>query len=103
MSHQTNGSIHNKYEGLPGHEDHAKRTFDKQFEEIYGQNLNAESVYVARPHTFARFAKVYPRTAFLVDELRFIYENIDDYLDQFKADYGLASPDNTLSQQPVRF
>lgn len=100
---QLNGINTTKYHGLPGEEEYARRTYDQRFEELYSKDVNPESLYKAQISTFARFAKIYPRAAFLLEQLRLIYENLDVSLDMFKLNYTTASPGNSLSQQAVRF
>lgn len=92
-----------KYHGLPGEEEYARRTYDQHFEELYSNDVNPESLYRAQINTFTRFAKIHPRVAFLLEQLRLIYENLDVSLDMFKLNYTTASPENSLSQQAVRF
>lgn len=82
---------------------YARRTYDKRFEELYSNDVNPESLYKAQVSIFARFAKIHPRVAFLLEQLRQIYENLDTSLDMFKLNYGIASPENSWSQQTVRF
>lgn len=103
MSQSGGISISQRYHGIPGEEDYARRTLDKHFEELYSNNVDAESIYKAQPNKFARFAKIHPRVAFLLDQLRLIYESLDTCLDMFKLNYGIASPENALSQHSVRF
>lgn len=103
MAYSNDISPSQKYHGMPGEENYTRRTFDKHFEEIYSNDVNAESLYKAQANTFARFAKIHPRVAFLLDQLRLIYENLDTSLDVFKLNYGIASPENALSQHTVRF
>jgi hypothetical protein len=103
MAHQNGINSSKKYRGLPGEEEHARRTYSKHFEELYSNDVNPESLYKAQVSTFARFAKIHPRVAFLLEQLRLIYENLDTTLDMFKLNYGIASPENSWSQQTVRF
>ncbi len=103
MAHSNGINTSRRYHGIPGEEDYARRAFDKHFEELYSNNVNAESLYKAQANTFARFAKIHPRVAFLLDQLRLIYESLDTSLDMFKLNYGIASPENALSQHSVRF
>ncbi|KAF7512481.1 hypothetical protein GJ744_001416 [Endocarpon pusillum] len=103
MAHSNSINASQKYHGLPGEESYARRAFDKHFEELYSNDVNAESLYKAQTHTFARFAKVHPRVAFLLDQLLFIYDDLDTILDMFKLNYRIACPENSLSQQTVRF
>jgi len=103
MAHQNGINSSKKYHGLPGEEEYARRTYDKHFEELYSNDVNPESLYKAQVSTFARFAKIYPRPAFLLEQLRLIYENLDISLDMFKLNYGIACPENSWSQHTVRF
>lgn len=103
MAHQANGISSKRFQGLPGEEDFAGRAYDNHFEELYGKDVNAEKLYLAQVSTWARFAKVHHRIAFLLEQLHLIYENIDTSLDLFKLNYSHASPESTLSQQSVRF
>jgi hypothetical protein len=103
MAHQNGIDSSKKYHGLPGEEEYARRTYNKHFEELYSNDVNPESLYKAQVSTFARFAKIHPRIAFLLEQLRLIYENLDTSLDMFKLNYGIASPENSWSQQTVRF
>ena len=103
MAHQNGINSSKKYHGLPGEEEYARRTYDKHFEELYSNDVNPESLYKAQVSTFARFAKIYPRPAFLLEQLRLIYENLDISLDMFKLNYGITCPENSWSQHTVRF
>jgi hypothetical protein len=88
---QLNGINTTKYHGLPGEEEYARRTYDQRFEELYSKDVNPESLYKAQISTFARFAKIHPLVAFLLEQLRLIYENLDVSLDMFKLNYTTAS------------
>jgi hypothetical protein len=103
MAYQNGINSSKKYLGLPGEEEYARRSYNKHFEELYSNDVNPESLYKAQVGTFARFAKIHPRIAFLLEQLRLIYENLDTSLDMFKLNYGIASPESSWSQQTVRF
>jgi hypothetical protein len=103
MAHPNGVNSSKRYHGLPGEEEYARRTYDKHFEELYSNDVNPESIYKAQVNNFARFAKIHPRIAFLLEQLRLIYENLDTSLDMFKLNYGIASPESSLSQKTVHF
>ena len=48
-----------KFQGLPRDPEMVRRTFQKEFEEYFGKNANAKSIYLAAPAQFPRFARLF--------------------------------------------
>src|SRR5437763_17147490 len=103
MAHASGVGAGKKYRGLPGEEEYAHQTYVRRFEEIYSNDVNPESLYTAQINNFVRFAKIHPHVAFLLEQLRLIYEHLDVALDLFKVSYTAASREHSLSPQAVRF
>jgi hypothetical protein len=76
-----------KFQGLPRDQDMVRRTFRKEFEESFGKNANAKSIYLAAPAQFPRFARLFPRPAYLLGHLQAFYRNLGTTLDVFVAEY----------------
>jgi hypothetical protein len=76
-----------KFQGLPRDQDMVRRTFQKEFGESFGKNVNAKSIYLAAPAQFPRFARLFPRPAYLLGHLQAFYRNIGTTLDVFVAEY----------------
>lgn len=76
-----------KFQGLPRDQDMVRRTFQKEFEESFGKNANAKAIYLAAPAQFPRFARLFPRPAYLLGHLQVFYRNLGTTLDVFVAEY----------------
>src|SRR5271156_4477411 len=76
-----------KFQGLPRDQDMVRRTFQKEFEESFGKNANAKSIYLAAPAQLPRFARLFPRPAYLLGRLQALYRNLGTTLDVFVAEY----------------
>jgi len=76
-----------KYTGLPGDMEIMKRTWAERFERQYGKDANARAIYLAHPDQFLRFAKVFPRLAYLLEQLQSFYEDLGSIFDLFDAEF----------------
>jgi hypothetical protein len=76
-----------KFQGLPRDQEMVRRTFQKEFEEYFGKNANAKSIYLAAPAQFPRFARLFPRPAYLLGHLQAFYRSLGTTLDVFVAEY----------------
>ena len=76
-----------KFQGLPRDQDMVRRTFQKEFEESFGKNANAKSIYLAAPAQLPRFARLFPRPAYLLGHLQAFHRNLGTTLDVFVAEY----------------
>jgi hypothetical protein len=76
-----------KFQGLPRDQEMVRRTFQKEFEEYFGKNANVKSIYLAAPAQFLRFARLFPRPAYLLGHLQAFYRRLGTTLDVFVAEY----------------
>lgn len=71
-----------KFQGLPGEQELVRRGFQKRFEDAFGRNANAKELYLADP-CFFRFARLFPRPAYLLVHLQVFYRDLRRALDIF--------------------
>ena len=76
------------FQGLPGEEQVNRLCHQKRFRDTYGEGSDPKALYIAQP-VWTRFSACFPRVAFLLDNLNWIYSVLDVTLVQFRNAYVL--------------